>query len=154
MRLAKQAPKLGSNTKPVSYFTVKEAIATVTKHVALAARLPEPAVTAAMEQESDAEKLHALRRAEGDERRRAARRTSEAAAAVWTSIPLPPPPAPSPEEIEQRERRRRAAENLLHRLCLTIAEWKSANSEFANDSDFICDILNLVYCLIQDEART
>src|SRR5215470_5652201 len=40
MRLAKEAPRLGSNTKRVSYFSLRQAIAHVSRQVTLASKLP------------------------------------------------------------------------------------------------------------------
>lgn len=147
MQLAKETPRLGSNAQHVAHFSLRQAIASVSRQVTTTAKLPAPVVTKALEESGDPAIQGALKRAESGQQRHRAREQEAQRAKdnepAPTFIPMPMR-EPTAEEIARDE----ALADLLSRLRKGLRAWMMENASIS--TDLICDTINAVYCEVQD----
>jgi hypothetical protein len=147
MRVAKETPQLGSNAKRVADFSLRQAIAAVSRQVATAAKLPAPVVTKALGEGDDPAIQGALKRAENKQKLQKAQ--AETAQRYKDNQPVTefiqmPMRAANADEAARGE----ALADLLSRLRKVLRDWLVLNP--AVPADMIFDTINTVYCEVED----
>jgi hypothetical protein len=140
MRLAKQVPKLGANTQRVSFLSIREALAAVSKRVDLASRLPEPVVAAALDEPTDSLVMSALKRADNHEKHTRVRQSERIEAGTAQETPTGDAVLGRAPLVEIND--------LLGELRDVVARWHRDRPELRPQA--ICEALNAVYCEVQD----